>query len=159
MSVSRRKFIKSGALTALSAGLIFKAGESAFGQKRVPNRPISRFEVPYEAQQNPILYYNRATFEPYVGGTFIGRDARGRSVELKLVSVKEYKTNTETKITTGKTRMTDSFSLTFSASSSLPPFTSIHVIEHAVLGKFDLFLQRSGDNSQILYQAVITHLL
>jgi hypothetical protein len=159
MSVSRRKFIKSGALTALSTGLIFKAGESTFGQKRVPDRPISKFEVPYEAQQNPILYYNRATFEPYVGGTFIGRDARGRSVELKLVSVREYKTNTETKITTGKTRMTDSFSLTFSASRSLPPFTSIHLIEHAVLGKFDLFLQRSGDNSQILYQAVITHLL
>jgi hypothetical protein len=159
MSVSRRKFIKSGALTALSTGLIIKAGESAFGQKRVPDRPISKFEVPYEAQQNPILYYNCATFEPYVGGTFIGRDARGRSVELKLVSVREYKTNTETKITTGKTRMTDSFSLTFSASRSLPPFTSIHLIEHAVLGKFDLFLQRSGDNSQILYQAVITHLL
>lgn len=158
MSVSRRKFMKSGALTALSAGLIFKAGETAFGQKRVPDRPISKFEVPYEAQQNPILYYDRATFEPYVGGTFIGRDARGRSVELKLVSVKEYKPPT-TRITTGSTRRTDSFSLTFSASSSLPPFTSIHVIEHAVLGKFDLFLQRSGDNSQILYQAVITHLL
>src|SRR5688572_15188506 len=142
MSVSRRKFIKSSALTALSAGLIFKVGESAFGQKRVPDRPISKFEVPNEAQQNPILYYNRATFEPYVGGTFIGRDARGRSVEMNLVSVREYKPNS-TKITTGETRKTESFSLTFSASSSLPPFTSIHIIEHAVLGKFDLFLQRS----------------
>jgi hypothetical protein len=150
--------MKSGALTALSAGLIFKAGESAFGQKRVRDRPISRFEVPYEAQQNPILYYNAETFEPYVGGTFIGRDARGRSVELKLISVKEY-IPPRARITTGTTRMTDSFSLTFSASSSLPPFTSIHIIEHAVLGKFDLFLQRSGDTSQILYQAVITHLL
>jgi hypothetical protein len=159
MSVSRRKFIKSGALTALSAGLIFNAGEYAFGQKKTPRRLISTSEVPYDAQQNPILYYDRATFEPYVGGTFTGRDARGRTIELKLLSVTEYKPNPGSKITTGGTRNTESFALTFNASRSLPPFTSIHVIEHAVLGKFDLFLQRAGDNDQILYQAVITHLL
>lgn len=157
MSVSRRKFIKSGALTALSAGLIFKAGESAFGQKK-QRRPISKFDVPYEAQQNPILYYDRATFEPYVGGTFIGRDARGRAVELKLLRVTEFKPTAAT-ITRSRGRDTESFSLTFNASSALPEFTSIHVIEHPVLGKFDLFLQRSGDNGQIVYQAVINHLL
>ena len=158
MSVSRRKFIKSGALTALSAGLIFQAAESAFGQKKRARRPISKFDVPYEAQQNPILYYDRATFEPYVGGTFIGRDARGRAVELKLLRVTENKPTSST-ITKGRSRETESFTLTFNASRALPEFTSIHVIEHPVLGKFDLFLQGSGDNSQILYQAVITHLL
>jgi uncharacterized protein DUF6916 len=158
MSVSRRKFIKSGALTALSAGLIFEAAESAFGQKRMPERPILKFEVPYEAQQNPILYYNRATFEPYVGGTFIGRDARGQTIELKLLRVTEYKPNPRTRITTGGTRLTETFALTFNASRSLPPFTSIHVIEHPVLGKFDLFLRRSGDSSQIIYEAVVNHL-
>ena len=158
MSVSRRKFIKSGAPTALSAGLIFEAAESAFGQKRTPERPILKFEVPYEAQQNPILYYDRATFEPYVGGTFIGRDALGRTIELKLLRVTEYKPNSKTRITTAGARSTESFSLTFNASRSLPPFTSIHVIEHPVLGKFDLFLKRSGDSSQIIYEAVINHL-
>jgi hypothetical protein len=158
MSVSRRKFIKSGALTALSAGLIFKAGESAFGQKKAPRRPISKFDVPYEAQQNPILYYDRATFEPYIGGTFIGRDSRGRAIELRLLRVTENKPTSAT-ITQGRSPDTESFSLTFNASRPLPPFTSIHVIDHAVLGKFDLFLQSVGDNSQLLYQAVITHLL
>ncbi|MCM3905169.1 MAG: hypothetical protein ND866_26030 [Pyrinomonadaceae bacterium] len=158
MSVSRRKFIKSGTLTALSASLVFKAAESAFGQKSKPDRPISKFEVPYEARQNPIIYYDRVTFEPYVGGTFIGRDARGRTIELRLLRVTEYKPNPSTRITTGGTRDTDSFSLTFNASRSLPPFTSIHAIEHPVLGKFDLFLQRSDDSGQIIYQAVINHL-
>ena len=103
MSVSRRKFIKSGALTALSAGVIFMAAESAFGQKKAPRRPISKFDVPYEAQQNPILYYDRATFEPYIGGTFIGRDARGRTVELKLLRVTEFKPTSAT-ITRGRSR-------------------------------------------------------
>ena len=158
MSVSRRKFIKSGALTALSAGFLFKTAESAFGQKKVPDRPVLKFDVPYEAQQNPILYYDRATFEPYIGGIFIGRDARGRAIELRLLSVTEYKPNLRVRITTGATRRTDTFFLTFNASSALPPFTSIHVIEHAVLGKFDLFLQRSGGDGQIIYQAVINHL-
>lgn len=158
MSVSRRKFIKSGALTALSAGLIFKAGEAAFGQKKTPERPILKFEVPLDAQQNPILYYKSSTFEPYVGGTFIGRDARGQAIELKLLRVTEYKPNSRTRITTRGSQETESFTLTFNASKSLPEFTSIHVIEHAVLGKFDLFLKRSGDTSQIIYEAVINHL-
>jgi hypothetical protein len=158
MSVSRRKFIKSGALTVLSAGVIFKSAASAFGQKKPLRRSISKFEVPYEAQQNPILYYDRSTFEPYIGGTFIGRDARGDAIELELLRVTENKSTSRT-ITKGKSRETDSFTLTFNASKALPEFTSIHVIEHAVLGKFDLFLQRSGDSGQILYQAVITHLV
>jgi hypothetical protein len=158
MSVSRRKFIKSVALTALSAGVIFKAAESAFAQKKPARRPISKFDVPYEAQQNPILYYDRATFEPYVGGTFIGRDARGSEIELELLRVTENKPTSRT-ITKGQSRETESFTLTFKASKALPEFTSIHVIEHPVLGKFDLFLQRTGDNSQTLYQAVITHLI
>jgi hypothetical protein len=157
MSVSRRKFIKSGALTALSAGFIFKTADAAFGQKRVPERPVLKFEVPYDAQQNPILYYNRTTFEAYIGGTFIGRDSRGREVELRLLRVTEYKPRS-LRITTGGTRRTETFTLTFSSSSSLPPFTSIHVIEHPVLGKFDLFLQPTGDESQLIYQAVINHL-
>ena len=158
MSVSRRKFIKSGALSVLSAGLIFRVGETAFGQKRVPERPVSKFAVPLEAQANPILYYERATFEPYVGGIFIGRDSRGQAVELRLLRVTEYKPIPRLKITTGATRRTETFTLTFNASSSLPPFTSIHVIEHPVLGKFDLFLQRTADNTQLIYQAVVNHL-
>ena len=158
MSLSRRKFMKTGALTALSAGAIFMAAESAFGQKKAPRRPVSKFDVPSAAQQNPILYYDRATFEPYIGGTFIGRDARGGAVELELLRVTENKPTSRT-ISKGRSRETESFTLTFNASKVLPEFTSIHVIEHPVLGKFDLFLQRAGYNSQIVYQAVITHLL
>lgn len=158
MSVSRRKFIRAGTLTALSAGLIFEGAQSVFAQKKVPDRPVLKFEVPPEAQENPILYYNHSTFEPYVGGSFFGRDARGRAIELKLLRVTRYKARAASRLSTAPARETESFSLTFDASAPLPPFTSIHVIEHAVLGKFDLFLQRSGDNGQIIYQAVINHL-
>jgi hypothetical protein len=159
MSLSRRRFIKTGALTALSAGLIFKGGEAlVFGQKsRQVHTDIER--VPYEAQKNPILYYKASTFEAYVGGTFIGRDALGRPIELELVQSTPYKTNPKTRLTTARTRETESFSLLFRAQRALPEFSSIQGIEHAVLGNFDLFLKHSrGDNGEIFYEAIINQL-
>ena len=159
MSLSRRRFIKSGALTALSAGFILKGGEAlVFGQKsRQVHTDIER--VPYEAQKNPILYYKASTFEAYVGGTFIGRDALGRPIELELVRSTPYKTNPKTRLTLGRTRETESFSLLFRAQRPLPEFSSIQGIEHAVLGNFDLFLKPSrGDNGEIFYEAIINHL-
>ena len=159
MSLSRRRFIKTGALTALSAGFIFKGGEAlVFGQKsRQVHTDIER--VPYEAQKNPILYYKASTFEAYVGGTFIGRDALGRPIELELVRSTPYKIDPKTRLTTARTRETESFSLLFRAQRALPEFSSIQGIEHAVLGNFDLFLKPSrGDNGEIFYEAIINQL-
>ncbi len=97
--------------------------------------------------------------EAYVGGTFIGRDALGRPIELELVRCTPYKANPKTRITTARTRETESFSLLFRASRELPEFSSIQGIEHAVLGDFDLFLKPSrGDNGEIFYEAIINHL-
>lgn len=165
MSVSRRRFIKSGTLTALTAGFIFKTGGLALGQNRKPlaptldyQNPTVDFPIPYEAQQNPVFSYKSSTFEPYVNGIFVARDARGRAIELKLVRVSVYKPARNTRIMTTTARETDCFSLLFSAPRSLPEFTSIHSIEHAALGKFDLFLKRSEDREQLFYEAVVNHL-
>jgi len=160
MSVSRRRFIKSGALTALSAGFLFKGGEALVsGQKSGQVHTTVERRVPAEAQRNPILYYKSSTFESYVGGTFIGRDALGRPIELELVRATPYRPNPRTRITTARTRETESFSLLFRAPRALPEFSSIQGIEHAVLGDFDLFLKPSrGDNGEIFYEAIINHL-
>ena len=159
MSLSRRKFIRSGALTALSAGLLLKGGEAlVFGQKsRQVHTDIER-RVPFAAQRNPILYYNASTFAAYIGGTFIARDALGGPIELELLRSTPYRPNPSIRITTGRTQETECFSLVFRAQTALPEFSSIHGIEHAVLGNFDLFLKRSGDSGEIIYEAVINHL-
>ena len=166
MAISRRNFIRSATLSALSAGLILKSGDLVFGQgtkrsnlSQVPRTAAGDFQIPASAAENPVIYYKQATFEPYVGGTFISRDARGRAIQMTLVSVTGYAPDRATRITTSNPRPSDSFTLLFRASRELPPFTSIYVIEHAVLGKFDLFLKRAGADKQVFYEAVVNHII
>lgn len=157
MPVSRRRFIKFGAMASVTAG--FLSPFNALAQKRIQSGPLmDYFEIPSEAKQVPFSYYRRATFEPYVGGIFTARDARGRIIKLKLVRIAAYAPDPRTRITTGTSRDTECFSLRFKASSALPPFSSIQKIEHPVLGSFDLFLIRSDKNGLINYEATINHL-
>lgn len=170
MSLSRRSFMKSGAMAAVAAGFLLESPILTLAQDKIQSGPLlGYFQVPDEARQDPLFSYNRSTFEPYVGGIFTSRDARSRVIELKLVRVREYKPTpkgrfTTTRVTTtgGTTTrnpvQTDCFSLLFQASRDLPPFTSIYTIEHGALGKFDLFMVRSVNRSQIFYEAVINHI-
>jgi hypothetical protein len=159
MSVSRRKFIKSGTFTALSAGFLFKGGEAlVFAQKSSRLHTDIERRIPFAAQRNPILYYNAAAFEASVGSTFIVRDALGAPIQLELLKSTPYKPNPNIRITTGRTQETECFSLLFRAQRALPEFSDIHRMEHPVLGNFDLFLKRSGDSGEMLYEAVINHL-
>src|SRR5258705_1784973 len=107
MSLSRRRFIKTGALAALSAGFIFKGGEAlVFGQKsRQVHTDIET--VPYEAHKNPILYYKASAFETYVGCTFISRDAPRRSIQTEIVQCIPLESNANAKRTSWRTRETD----------------------------------------------------
>ncbi len=158
MSLSRRNFMKSGAMAAVAAGFLLESPILVRAQEKVQSGPLmGYFQIPDEARQNPLLSYRRTTFEPYIGGVFTGRDARGRTIQLRLVRVSEYKPDAKTRITTGQPHPTDAFSLLFKASRELPPFTSIHVIEHGALGKFDLFLVQSRTGRQIFYEAVFNH--
>jgi len=166
MPISRRNFIRSATLSALSAGLILKSGDLAFGQgtrrsniSQVPRTAAGDYQIPASAAENPVIYYKRTTFEPYVGGTFTSRDARGSAIQMTLVSVTGYAPARDTRITTSNPRPSDSFTLLFRAQRELPAFTSIYVIEHSVLGKFDLFLKRSGADKEVFYEGVINHIV
>jgi len=159
MPISRRFFMKSGTLTALSASLVYGSGGIAFGQKPQPKQTTMVDEIPLEARHDPLLYYTRAAFDPCVGSVFQTTGANGRLVELTLLSVTEYKTKPTTKITTGKPRATDSFSLMFKASGKLPSFSQIPTLTHSVLGKLDMSLSERVVNGEIFYEAVINHLI
>ncbi len=166
MPISRRNFLRSGTLSVLSAGLVLKSGVIAFGQgtkrsnlSQITRSAVGDFQVPAEAAKNPIIYYKRTTFEPYVGGTFTSRDALGNIIPMTLVSVTGYAPARATRIMMANPRTADSFTLLFRSPSELPPFTTIYVVEHPVLGKFDLFLKRSGTDGQVFYEAVVNHIL
>lgn len=160
MPISRRFFLKSGTLTALSAGLVFAPNLSAFGQKgRRETNALDR-QIPSKARKDLLNYYTRETFESYIGSNFQARGARGEKVNLTLTKVTAYKPQPKTRITTGKVRQTESFSLTFSASGPLPPFSNVPSLHHDVLGKLDLFLTSHVDEAgNFFYEAVINRII
>ena len=161
MPISRRFFLKQGSLTALTAGLAVGASGLAFGQKsrQISPATASTDGIPYQAQKDPLFYYTRAAFDPCVGSVFQANGADGKVVELTLLSVTGYTADPKTRLTTGKPRQTDCFSLMFKASGKLPSFSSIPALYHPVLGKLEMFLTLREVRGEIFYEAVINHLI
>jgi hypothetical protein len=155
MAISRRLFIRSGALTAIAAGVAFNPKGLAFGQRSMQGTSQGK-QIPITAQKEPTYSFTRATFDPYVGGIFQAPDARGRMISLTLLSATTNKPTA--KLSTGRPIETDSFSLMFKAARPLPPFTSIHKISHPSLGKFDLFLTPREKDGVYYYEAVFNHI-
>ena len=158
MAISRRFFLRSGALTALATGIALNTNARIFGQGGPPPTNPGH-QIPLSAQQQPSFMFTRATFDPYVGGIFQAPNALGQMVSLTLLSATTNKPADSTRISTRPARDTESFSLMFMAASPLPPFTSIHTISHPALGNFDLFLTpRPQEGGVMLYEAVFNHL-
>jgi hypothetical protein len=144
MSVSRRRFLKSGAV--VSAALLLKPGTFIFGQKPLSN-----------ASLKPVPSYSREMFEPYVGDIFRVRVGK-QMVNLKLVALEDMQRASHG-ITTGKIARTDCFSLRFHAAKRLPATAKIHELKHSKLGSFDLFMTPSEKDSKFRHTAIVNHLV
>jgi hypothetical protein len=149
MSVSRRRFLRSGAISAVSAGLVLQSARSAFAV----NSTEPSLSAPH-AGGRPIFNYSRSNFEPHVGSSFkvlVGKD----SVNLKLIDLVDYKTWSGRQMPpTG----TESFVLAFRAPKTLSLQSATQKLEHPALGKFDLFMTGSKDRGRISYTAVINRI-
>ena len=157
MSISRRFFLKSSTLTAIAAGVAFNPQSLVLGQTNQANN--QGYQIPISAQQEPTYMFKKSTFDPYVGGIFQAPDARGRMINLTLLSATANKPSASTRISTKTAIETDSFSLMFKAARALPEFTSIHKISHPSLGTFDLFLTpHPQSGGAMLYEAVFNHI-
>ena len=162
MRLPRRLFLRTGMISAVSAGLALTAAPKVFGQKKPRGKlriPVEhRVDLPLEVQGNPVFLFKAETFGPYVGGIFTAPNALGQDIELELTDVSVYRPVNALQITK-RFIATDSFNLTFKAAAELSPFTSTHTINHPSLGQFDLFLtMRKTDNTNLFYEAVINHL-
>jgi len=160
MRVPRRKFLKTSLFSAVSAGLALSGGRVVAQKQQTPITtsldPL--VNLPVEAQIDPVASFTPETFKPYIGGIFTAPNARGEKVELKLLSVATFKPTIPW--STKRVVKTESFTLTFQGAAELSPFTSIYKINHPSLGDFQLFLtNHQTDNGEILYYAVINHLL
>ena len=157
MPVSRRSFLRSGATAALTAGLVFQAAPLSFGQSGTT--PGGTVPVPFEAQQSPLFYFKRETFQPYVGGKFLVSAGRS-TVEMTLKEVRDLTPSAAANQAMKASSQTDAFALIFSSGAKLTDLTTIYNVEHAALGKFSLFLKGSddADNARVyVYEAVFNH--
>lgn len=147
MSVSRRRFLKSGAISAMSAGLVLQSTRSAFGGNSA-GKSLGL------SSAGGRFNYSRANFEPHLGSTFkvrLGKD----SVNLKLIDLVDYQRSSKRQMpVTG----TESFVLAFRAPKTLHHHSTTQKLEHPALGKFDLFMTGSQDRGKIFYTAVINRI-
>lgn len=148
MPLTRRRFVKTSALSALAAGCAL-GPVRVFGQQE----GTTYYQVPYEATTSNVYYFEQSTFEPYVGGYFKGYAGR-TAATLKLLSVEGYAPSTTTRITTTRTRPTESFTLTFQG-GALSPLTGVYTLEHAAIGKFQLLMTRCYSGGLYYYEGVI----
>jgi hypothetical protein len=156
MNVSRRNFIRSAAVYALATGALLRTPLAAFGQAAGGGAALD-FPIPYEAATSPVFHYTKATFEPYLKGIFLAAGGRSRTVELQFVAIRDFAPPSGALFITRAYRQTDCFSLLFRSAAPLSQLSSIHTLEHAALGKFDLFLTESVARGEYYYEAVINH--
>ena len=154
MPVTRRSFLRAGTLTALSAGFLMSPAGLALAQSSDRSED---FRVPQEAKTDPVFYYKKSTFDPYLNTTFRAR-ARGGPVDLLLVEITDTSAPARSGLTE-RSRPSESFTLLFRASDTLSDITTIHTLDHDALGKFSLFLVRANgpEEREIYYEAVINH--
>jgi hypothetical protein len=154
MNVTRRKFLRAGAVSALFAGLTLGPSKLAFGQKK--NKSTPPFATP---DSDPVFSFNEATFTPYVGTEFtLAAGERGRSTtaRLELVSDLQQDLRERHAVTHGG----ECFALVFRAPApKRAPQQAVYRIEHAALGRFSLFMVPGvARDGSVAYEAVINRL-
>jgi TAT (twin-arginine translocation) pathway signal sequence len=157
MSVSRRRFLKSGAVTVLAAGIAAGAGQRAFGQQG--HGPTNDPQIPFEAQRSPLFFFKSETFKPYVGGVFTAH-AGAHSIQMTLTEVRDCTPSAKSLKVTKKARPSECFALVFKSDGTLTDLTTIYDVEHAALGTFPLFLtRRDAPDGTYTYEAVFNRAL
>lgn len=155
MNPTRRKFLQAGSVCALFAGLGLKPSNLAFGQ--TVTDAYGGYPVPYEAQTNPVYYYNMETFQPYVGTDFLVEGGRLLAVKnVRLTGITDWQA--QLRATRQKTHRGECFSLHFQSESRTLTPARTYWLSHASLGKFQLFLVGRTAAGGCVYEAVINHL-
>ena len=122
MSTSRRRFLKSGTMLALAAGV-------SGGLNTALN--VSARELSF-GSLSPLT---KSSFEPNLNSTFLIRADGSQSFKLKLAEIADLKRYKKGKAITANK---EGFSLLFDGPSGIPQNT--YSFNHDKMGKFDLLL-------------------
>ena len=161
MQISRRKMLKTGALSALFAGFSLCSVNEVLGQnkkKSISGKDTPEVhQIPHQPKLDKKFYFTENTFRPYIDGTFTIQDDLGTPFEMTLISVSDLRTEAQKRAGGG-----ESFALTFTADAGddVQKYAlrqRIYHVEHGALGKFELFLVPSEKDGKVFYEAVINH--
>lgn len=163
MAISRREFIRTSSVFAISAGLSLGITNFAMAQKRgaTPPQTNSGFAVPYKAQLDPLFQMTRVTFSQYLSTKFTIDPGYISPIETTLIEVKDLRPAADVKKNLpGK----ECFRLTFKASGTVPHTAMLKqgtfVVKHDALGNFELFVVPSVDKAgDVFFEAIINRLV
>lgn len=151
MTVSRRKFVKAGAMMSLSAVTALRGATNVFGQQTDISTP-GLFKIPDESQTE-IISLSEETFSRYVGTSFRIYTSPLTAINLELIKVSRRDSTSPEK--SAKTPEVDCFSVVFRGPRKLALESRTYRVEHGQMGVFDLFIAPVDDHKkQRRYQAV-----
>lgn len=135
MLVSRRKFLKAGALVALASGIPSSAASTVNGQQSSAPRPVPTQggQLPPAVYNDPLFYYHKSTFETALRTKFVVQTKGFRGITLTLAEVKDIGA-----VPDQASPDKECFSLLFRSANALRQNT--YTLKHDALGTFDLFL-------------------
>jgi len=170
MSVSRRRFLQRGALTAAACASIplqgWAAGNNRAGDKNTPDARNDRPAIPTHSQGDVLAHLDRDSFASVIGSGFkVSRDASGKdAIWLRLLSITGFAQADVSPAgmavapkKAASQPTTTAFALTFLGPSYQPLPQDTYVFEHSRLGTFKLFIVPGG-LGQDTYTAVINRL-
>lgn len=153
MVVSRRSFMKNASLLVLASGVSLGEAKSIFGNDSPAESLNPQEPKPIPKVDNTAsIVFAKSTFEPYIDTVFRITSNRTTAVKSTLIRVADIGPVPDQKIP-GK----ECFVIKFRGTRPLPQ--DRYELEHAALGKFELFLVPAGKNRKgFYYQAVINRL-
>src|SRR5215208_2913283 len=98
MTVTRRTFLRKGAMTVLLTGLALDSIPQALAQQAQKYDPAQDFQVSSEAKQEATFSFKREAFQPYLNDVFM-LIAGPNSVEATLVSIRDCTQNPNANVT------------------------------------------------------------
>jgi hypothetical protein len=140
MTISRRRFVKSGFILGIIAGLPITWAAKSFAQKK-------RQRV---RATDPLTYYSRATFAAYANTDFVIHAGAAGLVFMRLTQIQDLQPET-------LQPPDECFGLLFTAPTGTAIPQKTYEVEHGALGKFSLFLvpiNRPTVAGPAYYQAV-----
>ena len=153
MTVSRRKFVKAGAMMGLSV-VALRSGGSVFGQQSTVEQG-GLFQIPAETQAE-IQRFSEVVFSQYISTKFRIYTSPLTAVDLELIKVSRRESpSSDQPAKSAKTPKLDCFSVVFRGPRNRPLESSTYRVVHDQMGTFYLFITPVDDHKkQRRYQAV-----